>query len=61
MLKWMEKMWNDPKLKRLVHGYYRQAEKPETRIEKYENIFGGDGVQVSTFPEDWVFTAPRAA
>ncbi|OJI96447.1 hypothetical protein ASPVEDRAFT_35846 [Aspergillus versicolor CBS 583.65] len=60
VVKWMDKMWNDPKLKKLVHGYYRQAEKPETRIEKYENIFG-EGVQVSTFPEDWVFAAPQAA
>ncbi|KAL3476729.1 hypothetical protein BJX99DRAFT_258063 [Aspergillus californicus] len=57
-LKWMETMWNDPAIKRLIYDYYRQAERPETRVEKYENIFQGEGVQTGTFPEDWVFTAP---
>ncbi|KAL2860746.1 glutathione S-transferase [Aspergillus lucknowensis] len=61
VLKWMETMWNDPKLQKLVHWYYRQAENPETRIEKYENIFASEAMQASTFPEDWVFTAPGAA
>ncbi|KAL2815858.1 hypothetical protein BDW59DRAFT_153587 [Aspergillus cavernicola] len=56
-LKWMETMWNNPAMKRLVHGFYRQAERPETRIEQYENIFQGDGVQCEMFSEDWEFTA----
>ncbi|KAL4929152.1 glutathione S-transferase [Aspergillus undulatus] len=57
-LTWMEKMWSDPKIRKLVEGYYRQAEDPRTRIEKYEGLFAEYGVQYSTFRDDWVFTAP---
>ncbi|KAL4941677.1 hypothetical protein BDV06DRAFT_235943 [Aspergillus oleicola] len=59
-LKWMEKMWSDPKIRKLVHWYHRQAEDPATQIAKYEGLFAEYGVQYSTFPEDWVFTAPRS-
>ncbi|KAL4907357.1 hypothetical protein BDW74DRAFT_149020 [Aspergillus multicolor] len=59
-LEWMEKMWRDPRLKKLVRGYYRQAEDPATRIEKYEGLFAEEGVVYGTFDEEWVFTSPRA-
>ncbi|KAL4959048.1 glutathione S-transferase [Aspergillus stella-maris] len=59
-LKWMEKMWSDPKTRKLIHGYHRQAEDPATRIEKYDGLFAEYGVEYSTFPEDWTFTAPAS-
>ncbi|KAL4822057.1 hypothetical protein BDW67DRAFT_150188 [Aspergillus spinulosporus] len=60
-LEWMEKMWSDPQIKKLVYGYYRQAEDPKTRIEKYEGLFADEGVVYKTFPEDWVFTVPTGS
>jgi hypothetical protein len=36
--------------------YYRQAERPETLIEKYGNKFKGDrGIQRGRLEEDWEF------
>ncbi|CBF89559.1 uncharacterized protein ANIA_00401 [Aspergillus nidulans FGSC A4] len=60
-LEWMEKMWSDPLVKKLVYGFYRQAEDPKTRIEKYEGLFAEEGVVYETFPEDWVFTVSTGA
>ncbi|KAL4776968.1 hypothetical protein BDW60DRAFT_203066 [Aspergillus nidulans var. acristatus] len=60
-LEWMEKMWSDLQIKKLVYGYYRQAEDPKTRIEKYEGLFAEEGVVYETFPVDWVFTVPTGA
>ncbi|KAL4739762.1 hypothetical protein BDV11DRAFT_186974 [Aspergillus similis] len=60
-LEWMEKMWSDPQIKKLVYGYYRQAEDSRTRIEKYEGLFAEKGVVHETFPEDWVFTIPTGS
>ena len=36
---WMKKMWSDPVLKTLAKDYFRQAENPETLVEKYEGKF----------------------
>jgi glutathione S-transferase len=61
-LKWMATMWNDPSIKKIVGNYYRQAERPETRIERYENIFADrEDIHSSIFPEDWKFSEPRSA
>ncbi|KAL4950794.1 hypothetical protein BDW69DRAFT_50967 [Aspergillus filifer] len=59
-LKWMEKMWSDPKIRKLIHKYHRQAEDPVTRVEKYEGLFAEYGVEYSTFPVEWTFTAPSS-
>ncbi|KAL4869191.1 hypothetical protein BDV12DRAFT_168440 [Aspergillus spectabilis] len=56
VLKWLEKMWNDPKIKKLIHGYYRQLEDPTTRVEKYDRNFEEYEVKLEVFPEDWEFT-----
>ncbi|EAW11533.1 glutathione S-transferase [Aspergillus clavatus NRRL 1] len=59
VLKWMQTMWSDPALQKLVHSYYRQAELPESHIEHYENIFRDrDDIQYGRFPEDWTFSIP---
>ncbi|KAL4889211.1 class I glutamine amidotransferase-like protein [Aspergillus ambiguus] len=59
-LAWMETMWNDPTMRRLSSSYYRQADRPESRIAHYDDIFKGyDDIQAGQFPEDWTFT--RAA
>lgn len=58
-LAWMAKMWNDPVFKGLAHGYYKQANDPETRIEHYDDIFRDrDDVEYCQFPEDWTFSVP---
>ncbi|KAI1473077.1 uncharacterized protein F4812DRAFT_38210 [Daldinia caldariorum] len=55
-LKWMAKMWNDPVMKSQAREYFRQAENPLSRIEKYEDIFkGNSGVEYSQFTKDWEF------
>jgi hypothetical protein len=57
-ISWMRKMWNDPELKALAKDYFRQAERPETLIEKYEDIFKGDrDIKFARFEEDWEFAA----
>lgn len=58
-ISWMRKMWNDdPVLKALAKDYFLQAERPETLIEKYEDIFQGDkDIMFGRFKEDWVFAA----
>jgi hypothetical protein len=59
VLKWMETMWNDPAMQRLAHKYYRQAELPESRMERYENIYREhEDIECGRFPEDWKFTIP---
>lgn len=61
-LKWMETMWNDPAIKKIVGSYYRQAARPETRVERYEDIFGDrKDIHASVIPEDWKFTIPENA
>ncbi|KKK17249.1 putative glutathione S transferase [Aspergillus rambellii] len=55
-LKWMETMWNNPSMRKIIHRYYQQVERPETRIEKYEDMFRGqDDISYTTIPEDWTF------
>ncbi|KAL2785399.1 hypothetical protein BJX66DRAFT_315006 [Aspergillus keveii] len=59
-LMWIETMWNDPSIRKLIHNYYTQAKDPKTRIEHYDDIFRGrDDIQFGTFPEDWTFHAHR--
>ncbi|KAE8312472.1 hypothetical protein BDV41DRAFT_588955 [Aspergillus transmontanensis] len=56
-LAWMETMWNNPTMQRLAHHYYRQAERPETRIAHYDDIFHDrEDIQYGTFSEDWTFS-----
>ncbi|KAL2809221.1 glutathione S-transferase [Aspergillus granulosus] len=59
-LKWIETMWNDPEIKKMIHWYYQQAEDPETHIAKYDGLFAEYGVKEEVFPEDWTFRAPEA-
>lgn len=57
-ISWMRKMWNDPVLKALGRDYFRQAERPETLIEKYEDIFkGNERIRFGRFEEEWEFPA----
>ncbi|KAI1371036.1 hypothetical protein F4677DRAFT_450747 [Hypoxylon crocopeplum] len=57
-LKWMAKMWNDPVMKLEAKEYYRQAQSPLTRIEKYEDIFKGNAdIEYGQFSEDWTFNS----
>ncbi|KAL7622550.1 hypothetical protein AAE478_008057 [Parahypoxylon ruwenzoriense] len=57
-LEWMAKMWNDPAVKLEAKGYFRQAENPLTRVEKYDEPFKGNpNVQYGLFTEDWTFSA----
>ncbi|KAJ5621786.1 hypothetical protein N7528_006569 [Penicillium herquei] len=61
-LKWIETMWNDPSMRKLIHNYYLQAKDPKTCIEHYDDIFRGhDDIQFGTFPEDWTFHAPQSS
>ena len=49
-------MWNEPVLKGLGRDYYRQAERLETLIEKYDDVFkGNEDVEYGKFEEDWEF------
>jgi len=51
-------MWSDPILKEVCRDYFRQAERPETRIEKYDNTFKGNPeVVAGKFEQDWEFPA----
>ncbi|CEL06015.1 hypothetical protein ASPCAL07127 [Aspergillus calidoustus] len=56
-LKWIETMWNDPEIRKIIHWYYLQAEDPETHIAKYSGLFAEYGVKEERFPEDWTFRA----
>lgn len=50
-------MWNDPVFRALGEKYYRQAQDPESRIEKYDNIFKDrNDIQCDRFPGDWEFS-----
>lgn len=49
-------MWNDPVLNTLAKDYFRQAERPETAVEKYDNKFmGNPEIRTGRFEEDWKF------
>jgi len=51
-------MWSDPALKEICRDYFRQAERPETRIAKYDETFKDNPeVEFGTFNEDWEFPA----
>jgi hypothetical protein len=51
-------MWKDPVLRAEAHDYFRQAERPETREEKYDDIFKGNpDIHYGIFEEDWDFPA----
>jgi len=53
-------MWSDPKIKEVCRDYFRQAEREETRVERYEDIFKGiPGIEVGVFGEDWEFEIPE--
>lgn len=55
-------MWNAPPMQKLIHGYYLQAELPESHIERYENIFRDrDDIkyEYGRFPEGWKFVVPK--
>lgn len=57
-LTWMRTMWKTPALKVAAHGYFRQAERPETLQEVYEDIFKGNpDIKYGQFEEDWEFPA----
>ena len=56
VLQWMNTMWEDPKLKELGNEYFEQAKHPETRTEKYEDIFKDiEGVKFDQVEADWKF------
>jgi len=59
-LAWMVKMWNDPVLKKLGKDYFRQAERPETLVAHYDDIFRESNPEISfgRFEEDWEFSPP---
>jgi hypothetical protein len=58
VLAWIKKMWSDRTIKLVIKDYFKQAEDPETIIEKYDDIFKGNpDVQYDRFEEDWEFTA----
>ncbi len=49
-------MWNDRVIKTMAKDYFRQAERPETVNEKYEDKFKGNpDIQFGKFEEDWEF------
>lgn len=49
-------MWNDPVMKLQAQEYFRQAQDPLTRVDKYEDIFKGNpDVEYCQFTEDWTF------
>ena len=53
----MKKMWGDPFFKALAKDYFRQAEDPETTVEKYDDKFKGNPeIQYGRFDGDWEFT-----
>jgi hypothetical protein len=55
----MKKMWNEPVLKALAKNYFRQAERPETVVQKYDDIFKGNPeITFERFEEDWEFLPP---
>lgn len=50
-------MWRDPVLKALVKNYFRQAGRPETKVEKYDKKYDGyPDIVIGTFDEDWEFS-----
>ncbi|KAL3457952.1 hypothetical protein BJX64DRAFT_267659 [Aspergillus heterothallicus] len=59
-LKWLETMWSDPEIRKIIRWYYQQAKDPETHIAKYTGLFAEYGVTSEIFPEDWTFRASEA-
>jgi hypothetical protein len=54
----MKKMWNDPVLKALSIDYFRQAERPETKVDEYDDVFKGNPeIHPGRFKEDWEFSS----
>lgn len=53
----MKTMWNDPRIKEEGQRYYREAERPETRLARYEDVFADTvpEIEYGQFTEDWVF------
>ncbi|KAN0080774.1 hypothetical protein V8E54_003978 [Elaphomyces granulatus] len=60
-LTWMKTMWDDPILRAVAHSYHKQAERPETSIEKYDDIFrdSDPDIEYGKFEEVWKFTCPQ--
>jgi len=59
-LKWMQKMWADPTMKRLSKGYFAQAADPKTIIPKYDDVYKGNPeIKYERFEEDWEFQIPE--
>lgn len=55
-------MWNDPVFRELGKRYYQQADNPDSRTEKYDDVFRDrDDVQYGLFSEDWEFSAAMPA
>lgn len=55
----METVWRDPKLKAIGKDYFAQAEDPATKVDHYDDIFGGNpDVKYGFFQEDWEFERP---
>jgi hypothetical protein len=54
---WMKTMWSDPKIKEESVRLIRQADRPETAIPAYDDLFRGNpDVKYEQFTEDWEFT-----
>ncbi|KAF2808310.1 putative glutathione S transferase [Mytilinidion resinicola] len=55
-IEWISKMWNDPQLREVGKGYFRQAENPKSKVKHYDDVFKGvEGITYGKFDEDWVF------
>jgi len=55
-LKWMEQMWNDPVMKKFMEDALKQAEDPESVVEKYDDVFKGNSdIKFGKVAEDWEF------
>lgn len=58
-LAWMSKMWAEPAMKDLAKDYFRQAERPETLVAQYDDLWKGNAeIVFGRFEEDWEFVAP---
>jgi hypothetical protein len=52
----MKKIWSDPAFKALAKDYFRQAEDPQTTVEKYDDKFKGNSqIQYGRFEDGWEF------
>lgn len=53
----MRTMWNDPRIKEEGRRYFREAERPETRLPWCEDVFADTvpEIEYGQFSEDWVF------